>query len=145
IVSTVGKLRLYELTALLKHARLYVGPDAGPKHIAAAVRTPLVEITWVPADFPALSRGDPSAGACWRAWGTDARLVYPSRQAFERAFEGGDFKNRPIAGIDPDDIDRALDEVLAAAAAGGNRTRSADWSAVKGGDRRVPEVSAWRN
>lgn len=112
VVLATGSLRLYELAALLRHARLYVGPDAGPKHMAAASRTPVVEIAWVPADHPATSRGNFTGGLCWNAWNTVTRVVYPSREVFDRSLRDSQFPQRPISGIDPSHIDRAIDELL---------------------------------
>ncbi len=63
-----------ELAAHLSKARLYIGPDAGPKHMATAARTPVVEICFVPADFPALSRGPRTAGASWTGISADSLL-----------------------------------------------------------------------
>lgn len=42
IFSAVGKLGLRELKELISRASLFVGPDSGPMHIAAATDTPLV-------------------------------------------------------------------------------------------------------
>jgi len=44
VVSLVGQTPLRELPALLANARLYVGNDSGPKHIAAAVGVPSIGI-----------------------------------------------------------------------------------------------------
>jgi len=113
VVSTAGALRLPQLAALLAHARLYVGPDAGPKHIAAAVRTPVVEIAWVPEDYPARSRGDLTAGRCWTAWDTQARTVYPDKEAFLRAREHPHYKERLLASFNPQQFECALADLLA--------------------------------
>lgn len=43
-VSLVGKLSLSQTAALLKQARLFIGVDSGPGHIAAAVGCPLISI-----------------------------------------------------------------------------------------------------
>lgn len=112
IVNTAGVLRFYEIAALLKHTRLYIGPDSGPKHIAAAVRTPVIEIAWVPADHPATSRGHGTAGRCWNAWGTVTRVIHPVRASFDQAVRDSGYTTRPIAGLDPVLIDRAIGELL---------------------------------
>lgn len=59
-----------ELTPLLEHARLYVGPDTSVSHLAAASRTPTIAIfgpsptfSWGP--WPA-GRSDPTAPTPWR-------------------------------------------------------------------------------
>jgi len=112
VVSAVGALRLYELAALLSGARLFVGPDAGPKHIAAAVRAPVLEIGWVPTDYPITSRGPGTGGRCWAAWGTTSRTVSPSREQFDRAVASGTYDHQPIPGLDPEQIARAIGELL---------------------------------
>lgn len=56
-------LRIPELAELIRGARLYIGNDSGPMHLAAAVGTPVVAV-WGSSD----SRR-------WRPWGTDYRVV----------------------------------------------------------------------
>jgi heptosyltransferase-2 len=43
-INAVGKTTLRQLAALLRRCRLYIGNDAGPTHIAAAMGTPLVAL-----------------------------------------------------------------------------------------------------
>ena len=117
VISTTGALRLSELAALLAHARLYVGPDSGPKHMAAAARIPVVEIGWVPEDYPARSRGNLSAGRCWMAWDTVTRIVYPDKEAFMRARQHPHYWTRLLACFDPQQFrqhfERAIADLLA--------------------------------
>ena len=117
VISTAGALRVPELAALLAHARLFVGPDAGPKHIAAAARIPVVEIGWVPEDYPASSRGNLSAGRCWMAWNTLTRTVYPDKDAFRRARQHPHYWRQPLTGFDPQHFrqhfERAIADLLA--------------------------------
>jgi ADP-heptose:LPS heptosyltransferase len=56
--------RLGDLAALLSCARLVIGPDTGPLHVAALVGTPVVQV---------LGPTDPVENAPWR--GTPARVV----------------------------------------------------------------------
>ena len=56
-------LRIPELAELIRGARLYIGNDSGPVHLAAAVGTPVVAI-WGSSD----SRR-------WRPWNIDHRVV----------------------------------------------------------------------
>ena len=44
MIDLVGKTSLLELTAILKVARVAVGPDSGPGHLAGAVKTPYVSL-----------------------------------------------------------------------------------------------------
>jgi heptosyltransferase-3 len=44
LVSLAGKLTLRQLGALIDHARLFIGVDSVPMHMAAALNTPLVAL-----------------------------------------------------------------------------------------------------
>jgi len=48
VLNAVGKTTLRQAAALLKRTSLYVGSDAGPMHIAAAVGVPVVELSCHP-------------------------------------------------------------------------------------------------
>lgn len=59
VIDLSGKLSLKELAALTARARLFIGVDSAPMHIAAAVGTPVValfgpssEIEWGPWEVP---------------------------------------------------------------------------------------------
>jgi len=90
IVNLVGSLPLETLPALFKQARLFLGNDSGPMHMAAAVGTPVVglfglqsPVRWGPVGAPSISvspampcdcvggdlceRPDPNKACCvWR-------------------------------------------------------------------------------
>ncbi|WP_192244029.1 glycosyltransferase family 9 protein [Mesorhizobium silamurunense] len=90
VVNLVGALSLETLLALLKEARLFVGNESGPMHMAAAAGTPVVGLfgltsptQWGPVGVPSISlrpsmpcdcvggdlcrRTDPSKACCvWR-------------------------------------------------------------------------------
>ena len=60
VVDLCGKLNLKQLAALTREARLFVGVDSVPMHIAAAMQTPVVvlfgpsgELEWGPWQVPA--------------------------------------------------------------------------------------------
>ena len=63
-VSLVGKTSLRELAALMKQCRLFVGNDAGPMHMAAAV------------DCPVLSLFGPSNPRVWGPHGKFCHSIY---------------------------------------------------------------------
>jgi ADP-heptose:LPS heptosyltransferase len=44
LINLVGRTTLLELTAVLKAATVGTGPDSGPAHLAASVRTPFVTL-----------------------------------------------------------------------------------------------------
>ena len=90
VVNLVGALSLETLLAVLKQARLFLGNESGPMHMAAAVETPVVglfgltsPIRWGPVGVPSIAlqpsmpcecvatdlcrRPDPSKACCvWR-------------------------------------------------------------------------------
>ena len=66
-VSLAGKLTLKELAALAARARLFVGVDSAPMHIAAAVGTPCVALF------------GPSGDREWGPWGVPHRVVTSDR------------------------------------------------------------------
>jgi heptosyltransferase-3 len=62
-VDLSGQLTLKELAALTAHARLFIGVDSAPMHIAAAMRT------------PALALFGPSGETEWAPWNVPHRIV----------------------------------------------------------------------
>jgi ADP-heptose:LPS heptosyltransferase len=65
VVNLCGRLRPRESAAAMEHARLFVGHDSGPMHLAAAVQTPCVAI------FAA--RNKPRV---WFPYGARHRVIY---------------------------------------------------------------------
>jgi heptosyltransferase-3 len=63
VIDLSGALSLKELAALTARARLFVGVDSAPMHIAAAMGTPVVAIF------------GPSGEREWGPWGTTRRVV----------------------------------------------------------------------
>lgn len=61
--NLAGQLSLKELAALSAHARLFIGVDSAPMHIAAAVGTPVVALF------------GPSGDKEWGPWGVPHRVV----------------------------------------------------------------------
>jgi heptosyltransferase-3 len=95
-----GKLSLLELCALTSRARLFVGVDSAPMHIAAAVHTPAVALF------------GPSDENEWRPWGVAHRVVaspeFPCRPCRNDGCGGGKISeclttlpvDRVIAAVD---------------------------------------------
>jgi ADP-heptose:LPS heptosyltransferase len=44
VIDLVGRLTIRQLTAFIKRCNLFISPDSGPMHIAAALRVPLVSL-----------------------------------------------------------------------------------------------------
>jgi ADP-heptose:LPS heptosyltransferase len=59
----LSNLSIGELTAVIADAKLFVGNDSGPAHIAAAVKTPQVVLF------------GPASSVRWRPWRAPAELV----------------------------------------------------------------------
>lgn len=51
-ISVAGRTDIKQAAAVIKRCNLYVCPDSGPMHIAAAVKTPVVGIYGLKEDFP---------------------------------------------------------------------------------------------
>jgi len=83
LVSLAGKLTLRQLAALIDHARLFIGVDSVPMHMAAALNTPLVALF------------GPSKLTFWRPWQARGEVIW-----------AGDYGALP----DPDTIDTNTQE-----------------------------------
>ena len=81
--SLAGQLTLRQLAATIDHARLFIGVDSVPMHMAAALGTPLVALF------------GPSKLTFWRPWQAQGEVIW-----------AGDFGPLP----DPDDINTGTEE-----------------------------------
>jgi predicted lipopolysaccharide heptosyltransferase III len=63
-VSAAGQITLLQLGALIKRASLFVGNDAGPMHVAAAVQTPVVGLF------------GPTNPRVWSPWGKGHEVIW---------------------------------------------------------------------
>ncbi|MCX8959150.1 putative lipopolysaccharide heptosyltransferase III [Erwinia psidii] len=98
VISLAGKLTIPQLAALIDHARLFIGVDSAPMHMAAALNTPCIALF------------GPTKLKQWRPWGENNQVIW-----------AGDFASLPL----PDSIDTntetrylsaiPLDEVVKAA------------------------------
>lgn len=70
-VNLAGKTNLKQLAALTRLCDVFVCPDSGPMHLAAAVGTPVVGIYALDEDFPKR----------WAPFGAPHRVVRPPRPA----------------------------------------------------------------
>jgi ADP-heptose:LPS heptosyltransferase len=77
VLNLSGKTTIRQAAAVLKRCNLYVGNDTGPKHLAAAGGTKVVEISCVPVSAEALYWTGPEL---WHAWGVDHRVVRPGKK-----------------------------------------------------------------
>jgi heptosyltransferase III len=82
-----GEFDLAELVALVTRARLYIGGDSGPLHIASTTRTPIVALFGPTLAERSLPWRDPAI----RAIGVDAGPL-PCRPCHQRTCVPGDFR-----------------------------------------------------
>ena len=118
VTSTAGELLLYQLSALLSGADLYVGPDSGPVHVAAATGIPVIELDSWPAGHPSTSRGAWTSGRLWSPWSPRSIIVHPDPVGFAARRQSPDYANRPVDDIPLADIDAALEALLGQRLAG---------------------------
>jgi heptosyltransferase-3 len=64
ITTIAGQLSLTQLAALIDHARLFIGVDSAPMHMAAALQTPCVALF------------GPTKLQHWRPWGENNRVIW---------------------------------------------------------------------
>jgi heptosyltransferase-1 len=105
-VRTCGDMSLDELHALIGRARLYIGGDSGPLHVAATTRTPIVGLYG-----PTL----PVRSAPWRDpryWSAAVDVgALPCRPCEQRVCAPGDF--RCLTHITVDAVVAAAERALA--------------------------------
>jgi heptosyltransferase III len=63
LVDLTGQLSLRELAAVIREARIFVGVDSAPMHIAAAMQTPVIALF------------GPSGELEWGPWGVPHRII----------------------------------------------------------------------
>lgn len=83
VVSLAGQVTLRQLAALIDHAKLFIGTDSVPMHMAAALQTPCIALF------------GPSKLTFWRPWQMTGQVIW-----------AGDYGTLP----DPDDIDTHTDQ-----------------------------------
>ena len=96
IHSQVSKLNLREVKELISYSSLFVGPDSGPMHIAAATSTPIVALfgPTLPANF-----------APWQAIASHIEKKFDCRPCKQRRCIHEDF--RCLRSITPDEVYQA--------------------------------------
>lgn len=75
-VNLVGELSLYDATKVISESELYIGNDSGLMHIAAAVRTPVVEISKHPVHGYIWHANSPKR---FGPWGVDFISIQPKK------------------------------------------------------------------
>ena len=103
-VNLAGRLSIKELGALTGRARLFVGVDSMPMHLAAAMRT------------PALALFGPSGEHEWRPWRVAHRVVtsrHPCRPCGNDGCGGGKI-SECLTTLEVDEVYAAAQDLLAA-------------------------------
>jgi ADP-heptose:LPS heptosyltransferase len=104
-LNLCGRLSPRESAALLRRARLFLGHDGGPMHLAATVATPSVAV------FSA--RAKPGA---WFPYGIGHRPIYHRTPCFDCNLDVcRRFKKMCITSIEPGEVIEAAEAVLARA------------------------------
>jgi heptosyltransferase-3 len=101
-VNLAGKLSIKELGALTARARLFVGVDSMPMHLAAAMRTPAVALF------------GPSGEQEWRPWRVAHRVVtsnHPCRPCGNDGCGGGKV-SECLTTLGVDDVYAAIQDLL---------------------------------
>jgi heptosyltransferase-3 len=100
-----GQLSLKELAALTARARLFIGVDSAPMHIAAAMGTPTVALF------------GPSGDREWGPWGVPHRVVssdaHPCRPCGIDGCGGGKVSDC-LSSLSVDRVHAAVQELLGA-------------------------------
>ncbi len=107
VASLVGKTNLGELMAALEKVNLFVGPDSGPMHLAAALHKPIVALfgPTIPAHF-----------APWRAKAIILEKPMACRPCRQRSCLEKNYSC--IQGIRPEQVVKACLELLESAPGG---------------------------
>jgi heptosyltransferase-2 len=76
VLNLAGRTTLRQTAALLERCRVIIGNDSAPVHLAAAVRTSVVEISWYPATAPTEHN---DSLARFRPWGVPQAVLQPEK------------------------------------------------------------------
>ena len=102
-VDLGGQLTLKQLAALTARARLFIGVDSAPMHIAAAMGTPVVALF------------GPSGDIEWAPWKVAARVVasrsFPCRPCGLDGCGGGKV-SECLTTLPPQEVLAAVDDLL---------------------------------
>jgi len=105
VVDLAGKLTLKQLAALTARARLFIGVDSVPMHIAAAMQTPVVVMF------------GPSGDLEWGPWQVRAQVLTLNYSCRPCGFDGcgGSKVSECLTEISVEQVLRAVHEITAAA------------------------------
>lgn len=96
VISLAGELTLTQLAALIDHARLFIGVDSAPMHMAAALDTPCVALF------------GPTKLQHWRPWSDNSTVIWAGDFAEIPRPDAIDTRTRQRY-LDAIPVDRVLD------------------------------------
>lgn len=106
--NAAGRFSLTELYSVLKNCVLYIGPDSGPAHIAAASGCRVLEISCHPEGGSIYSINSPER---FGPVADNVRIVRPSKAEEGCSDECRSFRQHCILNISPGDVLTALDSL----------------------------------
>jgi len=109
IINAVGRTTLRQTVALLKFSRLFVGNDAGPMHMAAAVSIPIVMISCHPKTGSPLSPNSPSR---FRPWKVPHKILQPESPQPPCVEECVADYPHCIRNVKVEEVKKAIEEIL---------------------------------
>lgn len=99
--NLIGHTSVTQTAGVIKACRLFIGNDSGPKHLAAAVGTPVVEISWLNCDDHILDFDRP-----FEPVGVQYRVARPTRKfTIQETFAGDAIRSVTVDAV----TDAALD------------------------------------
>ena len=109
VINVVGQTTLRQTASLLKHCQLHVGNDAGPMHLAAAERVPVIEISCHPLNGSPLH---PNSPIRFSPWGVPYRVIQPGKAIASCSNGCTSAQTHCILGITVERVKEALVELL---------------------------------
>lgn len=105
VINLIGKTSLRETAAILKRCNLFIGGDSGPMHIAAAAKTPVIEISCHPKNG---SESHFNSPVHFAPWGISNIILRPDL-ALSPCVDGCE-SNKPhcISQVDVEDVKSAV-------------------------------------
>ncbi|TKI04026.1 putative lipopolysaccharide heptosyltransferase III [Martelella alba] len=102
VVSLAGELTLTQLAALIDHAKLFIGVDSAPMHMAAALQTPCIALF------------GPTKLQFWRPWSKNSKVIWAGDYAELPPPDAIDTRTRQryLSAIPVDDVYQAARSYL---------------------------------
>ena len=109
VYNAVDQLSLRESAALLGRCDLFIGNDSAPMHLAASVRTPVVEICGLGADEDPNSNFSPGRFGPWKV---PSHVVRPPASALDHSRVSSSNPSLQIGAVSIEAVRRAARQLL---------------------------------